>query len=58
MSFYTYGFMCGFRNGPRVWFGEQEIAQADFDMGYAAGQQELQLDIAHHNNLTQRKNHD
>ena len=51
MSFYTYGFMCGFRNGPRVCFGEQGIAQADYDMGYAAGQQELQLDIAHHNQL-------
>ena len=51
MSFYTYGFMCGFRNGPKVCFGEQEIAQADYDMGYAAGQQELKLDIAHHNQL-------
>jgi len=56
MSFYEYGFICGYRAAARADFGEAfGLAQADYDRGYAAGQQELKLDIYHHQQLNAKE---
>ena len=54
MSFYEYGFICGYRAAARADFGDLALAQADYDRGYAAGKQELLLDIYHHQKLNDK----
>ena len=55
MSFYEYGFICGYRAAERADFGEAfGLAQADYDRGYAAGQLELLLDIKQHLQLNDK----
>jgi len=54
MSFYEYGFICGYRATARADFGDLALAQADYDRGYAAGKQELLLDI-HHQQLNTKE---
>ena len=55
MSFYEYGFICGYRAAARASFGDLALAQADYDRGYAAGKQELLLDIYHHQQLNTKE---
>jgi len=55
MSFYEYGFICGYRATARADFGDLALAQADYDRGYAAGKQELLLDIHHHQQLNTKE---
>lgn len=55
MSFYTYGFICGYRAAARVSFGDLALAQFDYDRGYAAGQLELKLDISRHQQLNAKE---
>jgi hypothetical protein len=55
MSFYTYGFICGYRAAARADFGDLALAQADYDRGYAAGQLELKLDIKQHQQLNAKE---
>jgi len=54
MSFYAYGFICGYRASARASFSSA-LAQADYDRGYAAGKQELLLDIHHHQQLNAKE---
>jgi hypothetical protein len=53
MSFYKYGFICGYRASARANFSSA-LAQADYDRGYAAGQLELLLDIKQHLQLNDK----
>jgi len=55
MSFYEYGFICGYRAAARADFGDLALAQADYDRGYAAGQLKLKLDIKHHQQLNTKE---
>jgi hypothetical protein len=55
MSFYEYGFICGYRASARADFGDLALAQADYDRGYAAGKQGLLLDIHHHQQLNAKE---
>lgn len=56
MSFYQYGFLCGYRGDDRANFGEAYgLAQFDYDRGYEAGKQELQLDIERDNQLNKKE---
>jgi len=55
MSFYEYGFICGYRATARADFGDLALAQADYDRGYAAGQLKLKLDIKHHQQLNTKE---
>ena len=55
MSFYEYGFICGYRAAARADFGDLALAQADYDRGYAAGKQELLLDIKKHQQLAKEQ---
>ena len=55
MSFYEYGFICGYRAAARADFGDLALAQADYDRGYAAGQLELRLSIKHHQQLNTKE---
>jgi hypothetical protein len=54
MSFYAYGFICGYRASARASFSSA-LAQADYDRGYVAGQLELKLDIKHHQQLNTKE---
>jgi len=54
MSFYEYGFICGYRASARASFSSA-LAQADYDRGYVAGQLELKLDIKQHRQLNTKE---
>lgn len=57
MSFYTCGFIHGYRSAAKINFGDLALAQFDYDRGYAAGQLELKLDIKHHQQLNAKERH-